>query len=489
MATRPLTQPHAWLPRRGPSAPARWPVALVLLAAAMVGALMAYDVKLGIGALFVLLVVPVAFSRLSLAVCAWIIVVFFGRIPSLESIPNRFLLLVAACWVAMLVDRRIAGASAAGVPVVRSRHRDPRWSIGVLAVIFVVWEALTIAWAPEAHLAWDQVKFLMYCCLGMLVVMGAITEGRHVRWLMLAFVFGAALSVLMGAAEGNLGVGNDLTSAAALASERFQGGSGDPNYLAAVIVPAIVLAGALSLRKSVLERLALALGIVILAVGLGATRSRGGLIAAGVACVVALAIWRGRRLLIASLIGLFFAALTAYFVASPAAWDRIAHNKDAGTGSGRTDVWHVALRIVEGHPIFGVGIGQFPVVSPHYVNLPGALQNVNEIVDQHIVVHNLYLQLWTETGLVGLVLFIALIVLSLAASVSAIRQFVALGDEPMAGLARATIPALAGVLTASFFLSNISDRRIWVLLALGPLLASIAARQARATAASVPLEE
>ena len=62
--------------------------------------------------------------------------------------------------------------------------------------------------------------------------------------------------------------------------------------------------------------------------------------------------------------------------------------------------------------------------------------------------------------------------LTVFGSVNAIKRFVALGDEPMAGLARATIPALAGVLTASFFLSNISDRRIWVLLALGPLLAS-----------------
>ena len=56
-----------------------------------------------------------------------------------------------------------------------------------------------------------------------------------------------------------------------------------------------------------------------------------------------------------------------------------------------------------------------------------------------------------------------------------------------------TLPAiattLAGVLTASIFLSNISDRRIWVLLALGPLLASIAARQRRAAVAVETLEE
>jgi O-antigen ligase len=247
-----------------------------------------------------------------------------------------------------------------------------------------------------------------------------------------------------------------------------------------------MLAGGLALRKSTPQRLALFAGIVILAVGLGATRSRGGLIAAVVACVVALAIWRGRRVLIGSVIALFVAATAAFFAASPAAWERIYNTSDSGTGSGRLDLWHVAWSITSGHPFFGVGIGQFPIVSPHYVNFPGVLSYVNLIVDKHLVVHNLYLQLWAESGIIGVGLFLAVVALCFAGAARAIKRFQQLGDEEMTGLSRALVPAVAGVLTASFFLSNISDRRIWILLALGPVLAWIAEARARAAVRPAP---
>ncbi|MFZ1153949.1 MAG: O-antigen ligase family protein [Solirubrobacteraceae bacterium] len=444
-------------------------IAAALVASMLAAALVAYDIKVGLAVIAALCLVPVALLRLPLAVCAWLVIVFFGRLPSLESAPNRVLLVVAACWLAMLLDRRVSSRSAL----------ESARAMVTVAVLFVVWEALTLAWAPELPLAQEQLKFLLYCCLGLVVVLGTITESQHVRWLMIAFVLGAVLSVLLGVADGSLRAGSELTSAAAIEGERFQGGSGDPNYLAAVLVPAIVLAGGLALRKSVVQRIALVIGIVILAVGLAATRSRGGLIAAVVACVVALAIWRGRRLLIGALITLFVGVTAAFFISSPAAWQRIYNTGDSGSGSGRLDVWHVALRVAGSHPLFGVGLGQFPAVSPHYVNLPGVLTYVGLIVDQHLVVHNLYLQLWAESGIVGLLLFLALVVLAFAGAWRAIARFEALGDEEMTGLSRAVIPALVGVLTASFFLSNISDRRIWVLLALGPVLAGIAERQAR----------
>lgn len=448
-------------------------VAAALIASAVLAVVIALNIKLGLVAVAALCLVPVALMSLPLAVCIWLAVVFFGRLPSLESVPNRVLLLIAVCWLAMLLDRRISARSA-----LRSNR-----AVVTVAVLFVVWEALTLAWAPELSLAVEQLKFLMYCCLGLIVVLAAIVEPRHVRWLMIAFVFGAVVSVLWGIADGSISAGSELTSAAAIESERFQGGSGDPNYLAAVLVPAIVLAGGLAVRKSGWQRILLAVAVVIMAVGLGATRSRGGLIAAFVACVVALAVWRGRRLLIGSIIALFIGAVAAFFALSPAAWERVYNtSKDSGSGSGRLDIWHVALRITEGHPLFGVGLGQFPVVSPHYVNFPGVLTYVGLIVDKHIVVHNLYLQLLAESGIIGLLLFLTLIVLSFAGAWRAVLRFDALGDREMAALSRAAVPALAGVLTASFFLSNISDRRIWVLLALGPVLAGVAELQTRRAA-------
>jgi O-antigen ligase len=292
-----------------------------------------------------------------------------------------------------------------------------------------------------------------------------------------AFVAGAALSVLWGAAKGGLSVNG---GEAANVEGRFQGGAGDPNYLAAVLVPALMLAGGLAIRKAAGTRALLALATAIIAVGLAATQSRGGIIGAAVCAVIALAIWRGRRALIVSLIGLAVLATTAFFVANPAAWQRI-HAGNA-SGSGRVDIWKVAWRVMQDHPLVGVGIAQFPQVSPHYVLQPGALEYVNLIVEKHIVVHNLYLQLWVETGIIGLLLFLAVVASSLAAGWRAATQFDRQGDVEMSSLARASILALIGMLTASFFLSNLEAGQLWLLLALGPVLAGLAARQARAPA-------
>ena len=38
----------------------------------------------------------------------------------------------------------------------------------------------------------------------------------------------------------------------------------------------------------------------------------------------------------------------------------------SGTTSGRLDLWQVALRVFEGHPIGGVGLGNYQVVEPSY---------------------------------------------------------------------------------------------------------------------------
>jgi O-antigen ligase len=451
--------------------PTPTPIALGISLAAVVGAVvlasaLVYNTKVGVALLLGVCFVPLALFRLRIAICTWIVLLFFSRTSALESIPNKLLLFVLFAWIALLVGRRAKA---------REALAKNRALIGwVLA--FIVWTILTLAWAPDPSAAERPIKELIYAGVGLVLVLGIVLERQHVRWMMMAFVAGAALSVMWGAAKGGLsatGTGGEVANI----DGRFQGGSGDPNYLAAVLVPAIMLAGGLALRRSAPTRLLLALATAIVAVGLAATQSRGGLIAAVVCSVVALAIWRGRRGLIIGLIGLAALATVSFFVANPAAWQRI---HESNQGSGRVDIWTVAWRVVHDHPFGGVGIGQFAQVSPHYVLKPGALRFVGLIVEKHIVVHNLYLQLWVETGIVGLLLFVGVIATSLTAAFRAARRLELLGDSELSALTRAGILALIGMLTASFFLSNLEAGQLWVLLATGPVLAGIAERQARA---------
>jgi O-antigen ligase len=464
VATRPLPLPLPRSPRFARTTPTSLALSAAGLGVAvLLASVLAYNTKIGVALLLGVCFVPLALFRLRIAICVWIVLQFFSRTSGLEAIPNKLLLFVVGAWFCLLLGRRRKARE-----TLASNRLILAWSL-----VFVVWTLLTLAWAPAPATAERPVKELLYAGLGLVLLLGTITERRHVRWLMMAFVAGAALSVAWGAAKG--GLSPTAASEVANVDGRFQGGAGDPNFLAALLVPAIMLAGGLAAWRSASRRALLALATAIIAVGLAATQSRGGLIAAVVCAVVALGIWRGRRGLILGLIGLAGLATVIFFAVNPAAWHRISAGNSSG--SGRIDIWTVAWRVVHDHPFFGVGIAQFPEVSPHYVLQPGALEYVSLIVEKHIVVHNLYLELWAETGIFGLLLFVGLIATSLAAAWRAARRFDTQGDEEMSTLARAGILALIGMLTASFFLSNLAASQFWVLIAVGPALAGIAKRQ------------
>jgi O-antigen ligase len=451
-----------------PNAVPLYVLAGALLAVVAFGAVLVHSTKLGVVILLGMCFVPLTLWRLPLAICAWTVLAFLSSTPSVGEYSNRTLLFIGLGWIGLLVGRRTSTRGA-----IAASHR-----FLALVAVFLAWTLLSLAWAPAAGAVGTQVKLLLYGCFSLLLLVGAIVERRHVRWLMLAFVAGGTLSVLWGAAKGGLGASGGVATEVVDAAGRFQGGAGDPNYLAAVLVPAIILAGGLAVSRKQGQRALLAIATVILAIGFAATQSRGGLLAASVCALVALVIWRERRALIAGVIGLAGAVTATYFLMKPSAWTRIL---ESNQGSGRIDIWTIASRIVHAHPLFGVGFGQFPQVSVHYVLQPGMLEYIGLVVETHIVVHNLYLALWVEGGIVGLLLFIGVIVGSLRCGWRAMKRFDALGDAEMASLARAAILALVGLLVASFFLSDIESAQLWILLALGPILAGIAMRQARAT--------
>ncbi len=74
-------------------------------------------------------------------------------------------------------------------------------------------------------------------------------------------------------------------------------------------------------------------------------------------------------------------------------------------GTGRTDVWTVGWRMVEDHPVRGIGNGNFANTSVHYLLQPGSIVRDDFIVDTPKVAHNSYLEVLAELGVVGLVLF------------------------------------------------------------------------------------
>jgi O-antigen ligase len=187
-----------------------------------------------------------------------------------------------------------------------------------------------------------------------------------------------------------------------------------------------------------------------------------------VALGAAIAVAKGRRAAIVALTALLIGGAGLWFVNSPAGLERMT-TFDGG-GNGRSDLWAVGADMARDHPLFGVGLSNFQDLARDYVTRPRELQFVELIAEHPHVTHNTYLQLVAETGIVGLLLFLAVVGAAMRSALRAATRFDALGDDAHATLARAVFVGILAVMAASVFLTNGHDSRLWLLLGLAVVL-------------------
>jgi O-antigen ligase len=434
-----------------------------ILSALLVGALMGANAKMGIGLLLALVYVPLVLINLPLGLALWMVLTFVAHFSAVSIGPNAAGLMVALGWLGTLSSRRQA------IREVLLRHRP----LIAVSSLFFVWVSLSPAFAAvSASVGYDDVGLWFEALLTLLVVGTTVATRTNVRTMFWAFAVGAALSVAAGIPGGGLTANANDPS---LTDGRFSGGGGDPNYLAAGLVPAIVLSVSLmtQIRDPIL-RWTLTCLTILSGVGLAATESRGGLIAAAVATMAAFVLAKRKAPAIAGIVGVIVVA-GAFFAAQPSALQRTTDFKGGGTG--RTELWGIAWKLWKEHPVTGIGLDNFRQESFRFARKQKNLHYVRYIAERPDHVHNTYLEVLCETGIVGFTLLLAVIAGCLRAAWLAMKRFDASGDEAMAGAARAVIVASLAILTASFFLSNETDLRMWTLLGLGPALLTVAVKR------------
>lgn len=431
-------------------------------AALLLGVAAGTEPKLAIGAALGLAFVAAVLNDLALGLALFTILAFFEVLPAVAggfTFAKIGGILLALAWLATLTVRgRGSRAFVAEHPLATT-----------LLLAFLGWVAISAAWAesPSSTLAtlprYGPNVFLFF------IVYTAVRDRRHVVWLLVAFVIGSSIAALYGIAR--------PPSQTSLRGDRIGGIVGDPNELASVLIVGLVLAVTLTgiLRRHTLARGATAAAAMLLLLGVLLTLSRGGLLALVVVMIVAIfnaGRWRPAAVLLAVLA---VAGAVGYFstFASPVARARVT---TAGTGSGRTGLWTIGWRMVEAHPVDGIGAGNFAVSSVHYLLRPGTIPSDYLVVDIPQVAHNVYLQLLAETGVIGLALFLGTVGIGLAGAIGAARAFRARGDPSMELVARGVLTAQAGILAADFFISAQYNKQLWILLALGPALLALARR-------------
>jgi len=433
----------------------QWPlIVAALLAAILVSGLMVKSLPLGIGAAFLLLYAPLLLLNLPLGIAAWVPLTFLDRMPVFSVAPTLAEILLAVAWIGALpVTRR-------RITEVVSRHAG----IFATLLLYCSWVTASPVWAKVTGNAGSDL-WTWWVAGGVFVVVATSAVSRRALTVVcFSFVVGAVLSVLAGAIPNGAPRGADV---AADEAARLAGSFGDPNIFAAGLGPGIALAiGLMSVWRGLAARVLLGTAAAILFLGLVLSASRGALAATACMAVVAVVTAPRRRVQSGLAVATVFAAiLIAERVGSSSSV--LARIRSFDTGNGRIDLWTVAWRMARDHPILGVGDNNFIVVSRDYLTRAGAIQEPGFILTSPHFVHNTFLQMFAETGIVGIGLFCVFLFAVLRVTWRATRQLAALGEVRLAALTRSIFLAQVGFLAALVFLTDGNDNRCWVLLGLG----------------------
>jgi O-antigen ligase len=220
----------------------------------------------------------------------------------------------------------------------------------------------------------------------------------------------------------------------------------------------------------------------VTAVSLFMTQSRGGVIGLGAAILAGVVLSGPARLrMVLAMLLITAAGLTYYGVfASQAARDRVT-NFSPQASSGRSDLWTVAIREFDAHPLVGVGGGNFVVAKAGYATENVNLTRLDRVVDDPVVTHNTYLEILAELGLVGIFLFGMMVVGVLAMGMRGIWRLERLGFADTGLLARGLPVATIGMLGAFTFLSAQYEKNLWLLLGATAAISCVARRVSTGT--------
>jgi putative inorganic carbon (HCO3(-)) transporter len=418
-------------------------------------------IGLSIGVVIAIPFLALVLIDLLSAVAAWAALLYVSHLSVLSVAPNAIELLLFIAWIG-------AGGSMRGrLPVIRENR-----GLTLLIAALGIWLSVSAAWAQNTGSSLSQAGDWWQAILVFAVVATTFREARDVEVVALAFVIGSVVSVAIGLA----GYGGP-TSAVRISQvgDRLTGGGGDPNYQAAAFLAAMFLVGSLiTSARARSRRTWFTLALAFITIGFLATQSRGGLVALAVAVFTGLLLLPAQRGQLLKALGVGGVGLAGWVIVRHDALSRLT-NLGGGT-DGRSSTWTVAWRIFKQRPFAGVGLANFTTYEPHYVLQPGPISDVHLVAEAPEYVHNAYLQLMAETGVVGLLLFVAVAATCVGLTWSAVRRFERLGATRYAALSQAVMIGTIAMLSAIFFISDANDFRLWILFAMGVALSTLSRR-------------
>jgi O-antigen ligase len=345
------------------------------------------------------LVVLVALAGLSPIILRWPVVVAFGAYAFLVPFDS-----VAGIGFGGATLTRLLAAVAIGVlvatGVTQRRFAQPTLAAVCLGVFFL-WAILSIAWAVSLDLARERLPTALSLFALYLVTTSYRVSDRELRGVCALVVIGGALAagagVLLGLAANPANAARGTLAVA--------GQEANPNVIAqSLLVPIGLAVGFLLKSRRAFAIVVSILGVATISAGILTTASRGSLLA--LAIMTGLLLYRFRigwhMLLMVGILAALISLMPDLF------FERIGLvvSGEDMTGSGRTGIWNVGLHALERFGVFGAGLSNFTAVYDMYTPTPPGMMARGA--------HNTFLMIWVEFGIIGLVLFLAVVVAHLA---------------------------------------------------------------------------
>lgn len=295
---------------------------------------------------------------------------------------------------------KLAGAAASVLwfvaVAVSGTVRRPR-PVHVAVAMFAMWNLLSLLWSHDPATTLGQALTYVQLALLVFVLYDTLRTLGDLRAAMQAYVLGSWVTVISLFARYLSGGAEEV---------RFTTGTFEVNSLGLIVGLAIPFAWYLAAGQREHARPSpwtipnlVYMPIAVVAVLLTGSRSALVSLLPGVAYVILWLFRLGvsRRLLAIVVLGAVGLFLSSEPVVPQRTIDRLATTGEAvtaGSFGGRTNTWEVAFQTFEDHPLFGIGSGAFKT--------PGLEK----------AAHNVALRFLVEIGLIGFLLFLAILLLT-----------------------------------------------------------------------------
>jgi O-antigen ligase len=245
-----------------------------------------------------------------------------------------------------------------------------------------------------------------------------------------------------------------------------------PNNQAASLLLPVAIAAARALTGSIRWRLVHAVTLLLLAVGVVMTGSRGGLLAMLIVLAAIVLFGAARSAAAIPLAGAAVVLVAVFLVVNPGGLGQRQFELQTDT-SGREEIWTIGLHACREYCLNGAGWGAFPTVYAQ--ELPSVPEARILYRGASFEAHNIFLLVGVEAGVVGLTLLLLALGLALA---GALRLPPALRGPPVA--------ALLGIVVSGFFLSNLEYKFFWAVLMYVAVSETVALTEAETSPSAEP---